>query len=533
MAARKDKNSGKRGKSAAKNKKSKPARRGGKPVKKEKPRPEENNGKPGRVIDMEEAIRMLKVSRPTFYRWLRSGKVKGMKVGRQWRFYREDIERFLKGEAPRIDLPVNIGPLVRTLAEKAKKYGWNASPGVEENVELAVNLILFLGMSMGASDIHMATHQSADSGAVTMLQLRIDGMLQTVAEIDPRLLPAIVERLKYMAECDIHEKKKPQDGRILVNFQKPGRDAPEKQVDLRVCFVPAALGEAVTVRILDASAVVLDLDRIDYSERDRARIDSALAQRWGVILVSGATGSGKTTVLYSCLNRVAGPQVKTLTVEDPVEYILPWATQVQVNSEAGVTFPRAVRACLRSDPDVIMIGEIRDSETLNMTMQVAMTGHLVLTTLHRDGAVKALGRMVDIGIDPFIIADATKLILSQRLIRKLCPDCSVEEAPLQHHLDKAAALAREGGLDWDSLPRKFRKRVGCEKCGRIGYRRRTVIAETLEITPEIGNALRNNASVEELAAIAVRQGMTTMAADGIRRAANGETSLEEVFRVVG
>ncbi len=517
MAGEKDKNSKKRGR---------------KPVEKEKPKATENNGKSGRVIDMEEAIRMLKVSRPTFYRWLRSGKVKGMKVGRQWRFYREDIERFMKGEAPRIDLPVNIGPLVRMLAEKVKKYGWVSGAGGEEDIELAVNQILFLGMSMGASDIHIATRQSAGGGAVTMLQFRIDGVLQEIAGIDSRLLPPIVERLKYMAECDIREKRKPQDGRILINFLKPGETGPEKQVDLRVCFLSAALGEAVTIRILDSSAVMLDLDRIDYSERDRARIDSALAQAWGVIIVSGATGSGKTTVLYSCLNSIARPEVKTLTVEDPVEYILPWATQVQVSQEAGVTFPRAVRACLRADPDVIMIGEIRDSETLNMTMQVAMTGHLVLTTLHRDGAVKALGRMVDIGIDPFIIADATKLILSQRLIRKLCPHCSVEETPPQHHLDKAAALAREGGLDWDSLPRKFRKRVGCEKCNRIGYRRRTVIAETLEMTPEIGNALRNNAANEEIAALAVRQGMTTMAADGIRRAANGETSLEEVFRVV-
>jgi type IV pilus assembly protein PilB len=487
------------------------------------------------LIDMVQAIKILKTTRPTFYRWLRAGKVKGMKVGRQWRFYRNDIERFLKGEAPRVDLPADIGPLIETLEKRAKAFGWTAeSVGKEEQVKYAVDLMLFLGISLGASDIHITSHQWAQrQGTVTLLQYRIDGVLQQVTEIDTRLLPAVVERFKYMAECDIREKVKPQDGRILVNFSELGISTKEKQIDLRVCFLPAALGEAVTVRILDSTAVTLDLDKIDYSKNDRKKIMQALNQPWGLILVTGPTGSGKTTVLYSCLNKLARPEIKIMTVEDPVEYILPWATQVQVRLDAGVTFEKAMRACLRSDPDVIMIGEIRNFETLNITMQIALTGHLVLSTLHTNEAVEALRRMVDIGIDPFVIADATKLILTQRLVRKLCRYCSVEEEPAPHHLEKAAELAREGGLDWDSLPHKFRKRAGCRKCNSVGYRGRTVIAETLEVTPEIGKALRNDDTpLEELREIAVRQGMTTMAADGIRRAANGETTLEEVFRVV-
>ncbi len=496
------------------------------------PEPDVRNGE---IIDMEEAIRLLKTTRPTFYRWLRAGKVKGMKVGRQWRFYRDDIKRFLKGEAPRIDLPADIGPLVKMLEKKAREFGWRGGPeNGRKGVKLAVDMILFLGMSMGASDIHLTSHIETESGRnVSILRCRVDGVLQQVAQIDIRLLPAIVERLKYMAACDIHEKAKPQDGRILVNFSEHGAGESQKRVDLRVNFLPAALGEAVTVKILDASTVALNLDTIEYSKDDMKRLRRALDLPWGVILVTGPTGSGKTTVLYSCLNRLARPGIEIMTVEDPVEYSLPWATQVPIRPSAGVTFTTAIRACLRSDPDVMMVGEIRNLEALSIVMQVALVGHLVLSTLHTTEAASALKRMVDIGADPFVIADATKLVLAQRLIRKLCPHCSVEAEPEPHYLERAAELAREGGLGWQSLRPRFRKRVGCKKCNRTGYRGRTVIAETLEVTPKIGRCLKNDPSVEELRAVAVRQGMTTMAADGIRRAANGETTLEEIMRVVG
>jgi type II secretory ATPase GspE/PulE/Tfp pilus assembly ATPase PilB-like protein len=307
----------------------------------------------------------------------------------------------------------------------------------------------------------------------------------------------------------------------------------EEEFDLRVCFLPATLGESLTVRMLDRSTSILTLDRIDYAPHDKELLLKALGAPWGLILIAGRTGSGKTTVLYACLNHLAGPECKIVTVEDPVQFLLPWAVQVQVRPDQGVTFPRAVRYVLRSAPNVILIDELRDIETLSLAQQAALTGHLVMTTLHVDEAAGALKRMVDIGAEPFVVAEATHLVLAQRLVRKLCPHCSVEETPRANQLDLAAEAARKGGLNLQSLKPQFRKPVGCDKCRMTGYTGRTVIAEALEVTPEIGRALRDNASLEELKAIAVGQGMTTMAADAVRRAAKGETTLHEITRVIG
>ena len=485
------------------------------------------------LIDMHEAIKLLKTTRPTFYRWLRAGRIKGMKLGRQWRFYREDVERFLKGEAPRVDLPADISPLIKTLRGRAREIGVKCSSEKDASpVRQAVDLMILVGVGSRASDIHITAHLPEDSGqSVAVLRYRIDGVLHEIATIDVRLLPAIVEEWKRMAACDVHEKAKPQDGRILTDFSEFA-DKPGKLIDVRVCFLPAGLGESVTARILDASAVRLSLDRIEYNPQDREKLLRAIKRPWGVILMSGPTGSGKTSVLYACLNEVAGPEVKTMTIEDPIEFLLPWVTQTAVNHSAGVTFARALRSILRSDPDVVLVAEIRDRETLLVAQQCALTGHLVMSTLHADDAAGALRRMADVGSPPFLVAESTKLIASQRLIRKLCPHCSREGTPAADRLELAAGAARNGGVDWDSLDLKFRKSVGCEKCSGTGFRGRNVIAEMLEMTPEIGKALRNNASVEELRSIAVEQGMTTMAADGVRKAANGETTLDEVLRVV-
>ena len=487
------------------------------------------------LLDMAEAIRILKTTRPTFYRWLRSGKIKGMKIGRQWRFYREDIERFLKGEAPRVELAADITPLIETLRKKAEELGADATtPKDMSEVRQAVWLMIGLGAAMRASDIHISRTMSADgSDAVTTLRYRADGVLHREAEIDRRLVPAIVEDWKRMAGCDIHEKNLPQDGRILIKPRKPVAGRRIEMLDLRVSFLPAALGEAVTARILDRSAVILSLDRIDYAPQDRERLLQAIHAPWGVVLLTGPTGSGKTTVLYACLNELDSEKRKVMSVEDPVEFLLPGVTQVAVNEREGMTFERAARAMLRSDPDVMMVGELRNFESLATVVQSALTGHLVFTTLHADEAARALTRMVDMGMDPFVVADSVKLTMSQRLVRLVCQQCSVEEKPDAHRLDRAAELARNGGLEWHSLEPTWRKAVGCEKCGQTGYRGRTAIAEMLEVTPEIGKALRDGASVDEIRTIAVGQGMTTMASDGIRRAAKGQTTLDEVMRVVG
>ena len=482
------------------------------------------------LLDMEQAIALLKTSRPTFYRWLRSGKIKAMKVGRQWRFYREDIERFLRGQEPRIDLPADLSPLIARLRARLEELGVPAAAGADEDPSvLAVSLTIRLAVAMQASDIHLAPQWRPNGqGSVAVLRYRVDGVLHPFAEIDIRLLRPLAERWLIMADCDVRQTVKPQDGRILVKIGDPG-----KTVDLRVSFAPLQLGMSLTARVLDPDvAQLLTLDRMGYSERDKERLLHGLTMPWGMLLVTGPTGCGKTTTLYACLNRLAGPQTKVMTIEDPIEFFLPWVEQIPVRPQDGVTFGVAIRSMLRSATNVIMIGEVRDFETLQLAHQSALTGHLVLTMFHADEAARALVRMVEIGSDPFLVADSTRLVLAQRLVRCLCRECSVEDAPLGSVLERAAELATAGGLDWAALPKAFHRPVGCPKCHQTGFRGREVVAEVLEVTPEIGAALRRHASVDELRALAVRQGMTTMAADGIRKAGVGNTSLEEVLRVL-
>ena len=483
----------------------------------------------GELLDMNQAVKLLGTSRPTFYRWLRTGKIKGMKLGRQWRFYREDIERFLRGQGPRIDLPADMTPLMRALSERVKKLGVaGASAADADEVTRVVNLMVAAGAGMKASDMHIHPHMKEDGqGTVALLRCRVDGVLRSIAEIDIRLLPAIAEQWKRMAGCNIHEKTSPQDGRIMLKFE--GRI-----LDLRVSFMSAVLGESVTVRILDPKVIMpLTLDRIDYAEEDKAKLYRALDAAWGMMVVCGPAGCGKTTVLYGCVNHVAGPERKVVTIEDPVEVLLPWVVQTAIRPGAGVTYTRALRATLRGDPDVVMIGEVRDTETLRMAMHCALTGHLVLTTMHAGDAAAALRRMLDLGAEPHLIAEAVKLVIGQRLVRKLCVDCSQPADPHVSRLDRAEELARSGGLKWEGLDKGFRGPAGCSKCNETGFRGRNVIAEALAMTHAIGVALGRGASAEELRGIAVAEGMTTLAADGVRRAAAGVTSLDEVMRVLG
>jgi len=479
------------------------------------------------LLAMDQAIALLKTTRPTFYRWLRSGKIKGMKVGRQWRFYREDLERFLKGQGPRIDLPADIDPLMRGLEAKLKQLGVAETVEPEENkVACAVKLMIMLGTAKRASDIHLASYYRKEMGApVAELRYRVDGVLHREIEIDARLLPGIVAQWKSMATCNLHETGLPQDGRIMLNVGKA-----KKRLDLRISFLPTVLGESLTARVLDPEAVCLTLDGIGFSPADRKKLLNALESPCGLVLVSGPTGSGKTTVLYSCLNYVADETRKVMSIEDPVEYLLPNVIQIPVRPE--MPFERAMRAVLRSAPDVIMLGELRNAEALNIAMQSALTGHLVMTTLHTEDAAGALRRMVDMGGAPFVVGDATRLVVAQRLVRTLCKACSVEARPAQDLLKRAESLGRLGGIAWDSLPRTFRKPVGCPKCGQTGFRGRNIVAEVIEVTDDIRAALRNGASVDDLRETAIEGGTTTMAADGIRKAAAGETTLKEVFRVL-
>jgi type II secretory ATPase GspE/PulE/Tfp pilus assembly ATPase PilB-like protein len=281
-----------------------------------------------------------------------------------------------------------------------------------------------------------------------------------VAEFDIRLLPAIDERWKRMADCDVHEKVRPQDGRILVKLADCG-----KTVDLRVSFLHAVLGPSLCARVLDPDVVrPLDLEGIGYADRDRERLVRAIGAPWGLVIAAGPTGCGKTTTLYACVNRLAGPERKIMTVENPVEFLLPWVVQTSLRPRDGVTFPIAVRSCLRSAPNVILIGELRDRETAEMACRAALTGHLVLTTLHANDAPLALVRLVEMCVDPFLVGHATRLVLAQRLIRKLCPACSKPTEPPASRLAEAAELVAGRGLDWAGLPKRFYGPVGCDLC---------------------------------------------------------------------
>ncbi len=482
------------------------------------------------LIDMAEAIAMLKTSRPTFYRWLRSGKFKGMKVGRQWRFYRRDIEAFLKGSEPRIELMADIQPLLAELDRRLLEAGAERPSRKDADaVAQVAERVILLAARRHASDFHIACYRCDNrSESVGVLRLRIGGCLQVMATFDARLVGPVIEHFKRLAGGDVNEKRLPQDGRILVKLPAVAGGTGELSLDLRVSLLPGTLGESLTVRLLDRGASLPALRDLPYPEHDRKRIRAALAAPYGLVLCTGPTGSGKTTTLYACLQEIDGAGRKVVTVEDPVEYVLPWATQVAVSVQQGLTFLTALRACLRAAANVIMIGEIRDRETLQVAAQAVLTGHLVLSSIHTSDAVSALIRQVDIGLSPFLVADCTRLVVAQRLVRRLCDACAVPYKPTPDDIRDAAAWLAKGQRNPLVAAKGCRAAAGCPKCAMTGYCGRTLISETLVMSPEIGRALRAGEPPRRLHEIACSQGMVPMAASGLMRVAAGETTLAEL-----
>jgi len=473
---------------------------------------------------MAEAIARLKTTRPTFYRWLRSGKLQGMKVGRQWRFDRAEIERFLRGEAPQIELRADVQPLIDQLTQRYKEAtGKKPQTAEKEGVDLAVDLMIELGLRSHASDIHLAAYNQE----AARLRLRIDGVMREWAAFDTRLLPALIARLKTLAACDIHQIATSQDGRIV--HERADRQG---ALDLRACFLPTVLGEAVTIRILERTALHFSLDDLGYSPANREKFLHAVMSPWGLVIIAGPTGSGKTTVIYSALTQINTPEQKIMTVEDPVEYQIPGIVQTPINPHAEMTFPRAIRSIMRSDPDVIAVVEIRDLKTLELCCQLALTGHLVITTLHTTTAAGVPRRMIDMGEPPFLVGDTLRLVGAVRLLRQLCPACSRETRLNKAQLGRAHELLEGSGVRFQELADDFRQAVGCPKCASQGYRGRFQVCEMMEVSEDVARAIRQDASAEELQRAAVRNGMVTLAADGLRRAALGQTTLDEVARVL-
>jgi len=374
-----------------------------------------------------------------------------------------------------------------------------------------VNQIIANAVESGASDIHIEPGPDA-----VLVRYRIDGALRTAQTIAPNLQAAVVSRIKIMSKRDIAERRLPQDGRIKIAVR--GVD-----IDFRVSTVPTMFGESVVMRILDRRAVELDFVKLGFSSSAIGSLRALMRQPNGIVLVTGPTGSGKTTTLYTALKEINRPEVKIFTVEDPVEYQLAGVNQVQVQPAIGLDFPHVLRAILRQDPDIVMIGEIRDLETAKIAIQASLTGHLVFSTLHTNDAAASIARLLDMGIEDYLLASTIKGVLAQRLVRKLCPHCSSPDPNAGSWANRLAAEHRQG-------QQNFRSPVGCEACNGVGYKGRTTIAELMIVDHGLQARIHESASDTILEQHARENGMRLLFEDGLAKAWRGETSIDEVLR---
>ena len=381
-----------------------------------------------------------------------------------------------------------------------------------------VNSIIFQAAEDGASDIHFEPQEDA-----LAVRLRIDGVLHEVQRIPKRMMPGVTTRLKVLAKLDIAERRKPQDGRISLNAAAAGR-----MLDVRVATLPTVEGEAVVMRLLDKSKKAPTLTELGLSDDMRAKMEEIIRRPTGAVLATGPTGSGKSTTLYAALTEINNPSINIITVEDPVEFRLHGVNQVQINARAGLTFAAALRSILRSDPDVVMVGEIRDGETAKISIEAALTGHLVLSTLHTNDAPGAITRLNEMGVEPFLTGSAVSAVLAQRLARKLCTHCCEMYSPTTDEMIKArvspdVAAAADGVV--------FYRKKGCPRCGQTGYKGRVGVYQLLVMSENLEALAAAKASREELERAAIEEGMRTLWDDGLSKVAAGLTSLEELARV--
>jgi type IV pilus assembly protein PilB len=375
-----------------------------------------------------------------------------------------------------------------------------------------VHQLVGQAVEQGASDLHI-TPEAQD----LRVRLRIDGVLRDITTIPKRLAAGVVSRMKIMAELDIAERRLPQDGRV-------GMTVDGHRVDLRVVTVPTVRGEGVIMRILDKEAVVMDLAELGMAESELKRFHRAYTQSHGAVLVTGPTGSGKSTTLYAALGVASTPEHHIITIEDPVEYQLEGITQIQVNPKAGLTFATGLRAVVRADPDVIMVGEIRDRETAQIAIEAALTGHLVLSTLHTNDAAGSITRLIEMGIEPFLVASAIDCVVAQRLVRVLCPQC-------KRRVILPMTTLREYGYSANFDVEAYEP-VGCKHCAGSGYRGRAGIYEVMSVSAEIRALALERRSADEILEMAVVQGMRRLKDDGLEKVKQGRTSIAEIARVV-
>lgn len=377
-----------------------------------------------------------------------------------------------------------------------------------------VNQIIFSAVELRASDIHVEPNVDQ-----VLVRYRIDGALRTAQTLPPNFCAAVTSRIKIMSRLDIAERRLPQDGRIKIAVR--GVD-----IDFRVSTIPTVYGESVVLRILDRSRVVLDFEKLGFDAKHIAALENLMAQPNGIILVTGPTGSGKTTTLYTALKGLNSPDRKLFTVEDPIEYQLVGINQVQVQPAIGFDFPHALRSILRQDPDIIMIGEIRDLETAQIAIQSSLTGHLVFSTLHTNSAAATITRLIDMGIENYLLASTVKGVLAQRLVRCLCRHCAQPHDNARFWVEE---IARASTIELDGAPRILRPR-GCPECGQSGFSGRTTIGEILLIDAEVHRMILERVSDAEIERAARARGMTVMYETGITKVWRGETTIEEVLQ---
>jgi general secretion pathway protein E len=376
-----------------------------------------------------------------------------------------------------------------------------------------VNQLIQKAVESRASDIHIEPFSDE-----LKVRYRVDGILHEVPSPPVRSTAAIISRVKIMSKLNIAERRLPQDGRIPLRIQG-------KELDLRVSTVPTMFGESVVMRLLDKESVRFDLDALGFDGGPRARLDQIMEIPYGILLVTGPTGSGKSTTLYTVLSRLNTQERKIITVEDPVEYQIPGINQIQVKPAIGMTFSGALRSIVRQDPDIIMVGEMRDLETARIAVQSALTGHLVLSTLHTNDAASGVTRLLDMGVEEYLLTSTINGILAQRLVRRLCPFCRESYEPLP----EVAAKVRKSLPDVDAV--QLYRATGCERCNNTGYRGRLVITEVLRMTDAIRRAVLEHATATVILRLAIEEGMATMYQDGLRKCLDGRTTLEEVLRV--
>ncbi len=388
--------------------------------------------------------------------------------------------------------------------------------GEEAPVIKLVNVILMSAISKGASDIHIEPYEKE-----YRVRYRMDGILYNIMAPPLKMRDAITSRIKIMAKLDIAEKRLPQDGRIKIRFSDNGQPT---DIDFRVSCLPTLFGEKIVMRLLDKAKLMLDMTKLGFEVESLQKLETQIAKPWGMVLVTGPTGSGKTNTLYSSISKLNTTETNIMTVEDPVEFNLLGINQVQVRESIGLNFAAALRSFLRQDPNIILVGEIRDFETAEIAVKAALTGHLVLSTLHTNDAPSTISRLMNMGIEPFLVASSLNLVCAQRLVRRVCANCKVEdEVP-------PGAMEQVGFSATDAASVKPKKGTGCEKCLKTGYKGRVGLYEVMEITDELRELILVGASALEIRRKAIEEGMITLRGSGLRKIKDGVTTIEEVLR---